>query len=122
MRTSPRKGKLCPRAELGRKKRETVGCMLLSVPARGVRSTLGLVDGSGPQQPDPSTARDGCGGERKWRENGWCEGGSPLHEAVRLANRLHRANPVTGQRRSLRKISAELVAAGHIMVRKYRGS
>src|SRR5262249_4763856 len=30
----------------------------LSVPARGVRSTLGLVGGSGPQQPDPSTARD----------------------------------------------------------------
>jgi hypothetical protein len=30
----------------------------LSVPARGVRSTSGLVDGSGPQQPDPSTARD----------------------------------------------------------------
>src|SRR5215468_1674254 len=31
---------------------------MASVPARGVRSTLGLVDGSGPQQPDPSTARD----------------------------------------------------------------
>jgi len=30
----------------------------LSVPARGVRSTTGLVGGSGPQQPDPSTARD----------------------------------------------------------------
>jgi DNA invertase Pin-like site-specific DNA recombinase len=64
--------------------------------------------------------------ERKRRENGWCEGGSPLHVrfpgAVRLAKRLHRANPVTGQRRSLRKISAELAAAGHMMVRKYRGS
>jgi hypothetical protein len=64
--------------------------------------------------------------ERKRRENGWCEGGSPLHirfpEAVRLAKRLHRANPVTGKRRSLRKISAELAAPGHIMVRKYRGS
>ena len=64
--------------------------------------------------------------ERKRRENGWCEGGSPLHirfpEAVRLAKRLHRANPVTGQRRSLRKISAELAAAGHKMARKYRGS
>jgi len=65
-------------------------------------------------------------GERKRRENGWCEGGSPLHvryhEAVRLGKRLHRANPVTGQRRSLRKISAELAAAGHKMARKYRGT
>ena len=44
--------------------------------------------------------------ERKRRQVGWCEGGSPLHvrypEAVRLAKRLHRANPVKGQRRSLR--------------------
>src|SRR5215813_13290514 len=32
--------------------------MSLSSPARGVRSTLGLVGGSGPQQPDPSTTRD----------------------------------------------------------------
>jgi DNA invertase Pin-like site-specific DNA recombinase len=64
--------------------------------------------------------------ERKRRENGWCEGGSPLHvrypEAVRLAKRLHRANPVTGKRRSLRKISAELAAAGHMMARRYRGN
>jgi DNA invertase Pin-like site-specific DNA recombinase len=64
--------------------------------------------------------------ERKRREDGWCEGGAPLHvrypEAVRTAKRLHRANPVTGKRRSLRKISAELAAAGHKMVRKYRGS
>ena len=43
-------------------------------------------------------------------------------EAVRLAKRLHRANPLTGKRRSLRKISAELAAAGHKMARKYRGS
>lgn len=39
--------------------------------------------------------------ERKRRENGWCEGGSPLHvrypDAVRLAKRLHRANPVNRQ-------------------------
>src|SRR5215510_14485283 len=64
--------------------------------------------------------------DHKRRQVGWCEGGSPLHvrypEAVRLAKRLHRANPVTGQRRSLRKISAELVAAGHEMARKYRCS
>jgi len=63
--------------------------------------------------------------ERKRRERGWCEGGKPLHlrfpEAVRLAKRLHRANPVTHKRVSLRKISAELAAAGHMMVRKYRG-
>lgn len=42
--------------------------------------------------------------ERKRRQIGWCEGGAPLHEsypeAVRMAKRLHRANPVTGQRRS----------------------
>ena len=37
---------------------ENVVELALSVPARGVRRTLGLVDGSGPQQPDPSTARD----------------------------------------------------------------
>jgi len=43
-------------------------------------------------------------------------------EAVRLAKRLHRAKPVTGQRRSLQKISAELAGAGHKMARKYRGS
>jgi hypothetical protein len=41
---------------------------------------------------------------------------------VRIAKRLHRANPVTGELRSLRKISAELAVAGHMMVRKYRGS
>jgi DNA invertase Pin-like site-specific DNA recombinase len=33
--------------------------------------------------------------ERKRRENGWCEGGSPLYvrypDVVRLAKRLHRA-------------------------------
>src|SRR5215510_7185877 len=57
--------------------------------------------------------------DHKRRQVGWCEGGSPLHvrypEAVCLAKRLHRTNPVTGQRRSLRKISAELAAAGHKM-------
>jgi hypothetical protein len=63
--------------------------------------------------------------ERK-RQSGWCEGGVPLHvrfpEAVRMAKRLHRANPVTGKRRSLRKISAKLAAAGHFTDAKYRGS
>jgi hypothetical protein len=64
--------------------------------------------------------------ERKRRQIGWCEGGAPLHErypeAVRMAKRLHRANPVTGQRRSLRKITDELAAAGHLTGAKYRGS
>ena len=64
--------------------------------------------------------------ERKRREAGWCEGGAPLHvrypEAVRLAKRLHRANPITGKHRSLRKISAELAAAGHVSTAKYGGS
>jgi hypothetical protein len=63
--------------------------------------------------------------ERKRREKGWCEGGEPLRkrhpEAVRLAKRLQRANAVTGKRRSLRRISAELAAAGHLMSRRYRG-
>jgi hypothetical protein len=31
-----------------------------------------------------------------------------------MAKRLRRANPVTGQRRSLRKIAEELAAAGHL--------
>jgi hypothetical protein len=31
-----------------------------------------------------------------------------------MAKRLHRASPKTGERRSLRKISAELAAAGHV--------
>jgi DNA invertase Pin-like site-specific DNA recombinase len=64
--------------------------------------------------------------ERKRRHTGWCEGGAPLHErypdAVRMAKRLHRANPVTGKRRSLRKIAAELAGAGHLTKAQYRGS
>ena len=47
--------------------------------------------------------------DRKRRQTGWCEGGAPLHERypedVRMAKRLHRAIPVTGKRRSLRKIA-----------------
>jgi DNA invertase Pin-like site-specific DNA recombinase len=64
--------------------------------------------------------------DRKRRLDGWCEGGAPLHErypeAVRMAKRLYRANPVTGKRRSLRKIAAELAAAGHLTETQYRGS
>jgi hypothetical protein len=39
-----------------------------------------------------------------------------------MAKRLHRANPVTGKRRSLRKIAAELAAVGHLNSAKYGGS
>ena len=35
-------------------------------------------------------------------------------DVVAMAKRLHRANPKTGERRSLRKIAAELAAAGHL--------
>ena len=35
-------------------------------------------------------------------------------EAVAMAKRLYRRNPKTGDRRSLREISAELAAAGHL--------
>jgi DNA invertase Pin-like site-specific DNA recombinase len=56
--------------------------------------------------------------ERKRREDGKCEGRKPLAEkfpeAVKLAKRLRRASPKTGERMSLRKISAELAAAGHV--------
>lgn len=37
-----------------------------------------------------------------------------LGEAMRLAKRLHRANPKTGKRMSLRKISAELARQGYL--------
>jgi len=46
------------------------------------------------------------------------EGRKALHEvcpeAVSLAKRLRRASPKTGERRSLRKISAMLATAGHV--------
>jgi len=66
--------------------------------------------------------------DRKHQEAGWCEGrkirmeraqkakdGSTvakLEEALGMAKRLRRANPVTGRRRSLRKIEEELAARG----------
>ena len=78
--------------------------------------------------------------ERKRREAGRCEGrktrlqrleelaraatdeartpyqeaAKDLQAAVAMAKRLRRANPVTGMRRSLRKIAEELAAAGHL--------
>jgi len=54
--------------------------------------------------------------ERKRAEVGKCEGRKSLNESrpdmVKQAKRLARKNPLTGKRRSLRKISAELVALG----------
>ena len=48
----------------------------------------------------------------------------PLHQrfpaAVAMAKRLYRANPKSGERRSLREISAELAEAGHLMASQYR--
>jgi len=47
---------------------------------------------------------------------------SRYRKAVRNGQGLHRANPVTGIRRSLRKIAADLGAAGHLTEAKYRGA
>ena len=43
-----------------------------------------------------------------------------LSEAIALAKRLRRANPITHKRMSLRKISDELAAAGHLNERGQR--
>jgi hypothetical protein len=49
---------------------------------------------------------------------------APIHqrfpEAMAMAMRSYRANPKSGERRSLREISAELEKAGHVMTSKYR--
>ena len=54
------------------------------------------------------------------RANGKVEGRKSHLEArpevVAEAKRLHRASPKTGERRSLRKIAAELAALGHLNV------
>ncbi len=56
--------------------------------------------------------------DRQKRRNGKCEGRKSHAEmrpdVVAEARRLHRANPKTGERRSLRKISVELVKLGHV--------
>jgi DNA invertase Pin-like site-specific DNA recombinase len=56
--------------------------------------------------------------ERRRAEGHRVEGRRPLAEthpeAVALAKRLRRANPKSGERRSLRRISAELAAEGHL--------
>jgi DNA invertase Pin-like site-specific DNA recombinase len=56
--------------------------------------------------------------DRKRRDHGKCEGRkSHLElrpEVVREAKRLRRASPLNGKRRSFRKISKELAAAGHL--------
>jgi hypothetical protein len=52
--------------------------------------------------------------ERIRQERGRCEGRKPhaeiKREAVLMAKRLHRANPLNGRRRSLRRIAAEMAA------------
>jgi len=54
--------------------------------------------------------------DRKRQRDGKCEGRKSHSEAnpdaVKLAKRLHRASPKTGERLSLRRIAAELAAAG----------
>jgi hypothetical protein len=42
------------------------------------------------------------------------DGDSTLADAVAMAKRLHRANPKTGKRLSLQKISDALAKAGHL--------
>jgi DNA invertase Pin-like site-specific DNA recombinase len=63
--------------------------------------------------------------ERKREAVGKCEGRralAELHpEAVKMAKRLHRANPKSGERRSLARIAEELAGAGHVNTAKYRG-
>ena len=55
--------------------------------------------------------------ERKREAQGKCEGRKSHAElrpdVVREAKRLHRASPKTGERRSLRKIAAELATMGY---------
>jgi DNA invertase Pin-like site-specific DNA recombinase len=56
--------------------------------------------------------------DRKRQDEGKCEGRKSHAElrpaVVAEAKRLHRASPKTGERRSLRKISAELAALGYL--------
>ena len=55
---------------------------------------------------------------RKKEQTGRCEGRKPLTdtnpEALKLARKLRRANPVTGKRMSFRDIAAKLADAGHV--------
>ena len=61
-----------------------------------------------------------CDQRDRKRANGKVEGRKSHLEArpevVAEAKRLHRASPKTGERRSLRKIAAELAALGHLNV------
>ena len=58
----------------------------------------------------------GARGERVRAATGRCEGRKPVltGEALALARKLRRKNPHTGERRSLRAISAALSEAGHV--------
>lgn len=64
--------------------------------------------------------------QRKRAEQGWCEAGLPFvqryGEAIALAKKLSRKNPKTGQRRSLRQLSAILADHGHFTTARYRGN
>jgi DNA invertase Pin-like site-specific DNA recombinase len=52
--------------------------------------------------------------ERKCAETGRCEGRKAVQaEVIKEAKRLHRKNPKTGKRRSLRGIANELAGLGH---------
>lgn len=55
--------------------------------------------------------------DRKRSTLGKCEGRKSIAETqpevVALARKLHRRNPATGQRRSMREIAEELAKAGH---------
>jgi len=52
--------------------------------------------------------------ERKRRQAGKCEGRKSHVELRPDVVRLHRASPLNGERRSLRKISSELAAMGYL--------
>jgi DNA invertase Pin-like site-specific DNA recombinase len=80
--------------------------------ARMVRQILGAVAEFEKAQ---LVARLRAARERKRAATGRCEGASPVPaEVVAAARRLARKSPKTGQRRSLRAISAELATLGHV--------
>jgi hypothetical protein len=65
-------------------------------------------------------AEDGkCEGRKSFAEMARArlkDGDSTLADMIAMAKRLHRANPKTGNRLSLRRIAAALAKAGHVNV------
>jgi hypothetical protein len=60
-----------------------------------------------------------CGGRRSFAElveHHSKRGDAKLAQAIVMAKRLHRANPKTGARMSLRSIAVKLAEAGHVNV------